>query len=86
MSTSPETATPIQLTNAAPLTPPATPSLPERIQALKQALPERFEPFTDKYFLRTHEVINKERLNPFVRDQVFIGKGPGEVAGIEESL
>ena len=86
MSTSPETATPIQLTTAAALTPPTTPSLPERIEALKAALPPRFEPFSDKYFLRTHEVLKQEGLNPFVRAQVFIRKGPGEVAGIEESL
>jgi nicotinate phosphoribosyltransferase len=86
MSTSPETATPVQLSTAAALKPPATPSLLERIEALKATLPPRFEPFSDKYFLRTHEVLKQEGLNPFVRAQVFIRKGPGEVAGIEESL
>ncbi len=74
------------IASAEPLTAPASPSLSERIEALKQSLPERFEPFSDKYFLRTHEILKAEGLNPWVRAQVFIRKGPGEVAGIEESL
>jgi len=65
---------------------PSPASLSDRIEALKQKLPVHFEPFSDKYFLRTHEILQKEGLNPFVRAQVFIRKGPGEVAGIEESL
>lgn len=70
---------------AAPVLP-ALSTLNERIEAIKQTLPERFEPYSDKYFLRTHEILEKEGLNPWVRAQVFIRKGPGEVAGIEESL
>ena len=71
---------------AKPLTTPTPPSFEERIEALKQTLPERFEPYSDKYFLRTHEVLAAEGVNPWVRAQVFIRKGPGEVAGIEESI
>ena len=73
-------------TNVTALTTPASPTLAERVEALKQTLPERFEPFSDKYFLRTHEILKAEGLNPWVRAQVFIRKGPGEVAGVEESL
>jgi nicotinate phosphoribosyltransferase len=86
METNTQRVTPIQPTQETTLTPPSTPPLSERLEALKQSLPERFEPFSDKYFLRTHEVLQKEGINPFVRAQVFIRKGPGEVAGIEESI
>ena len=86
METHTQRVTPIQPTQETTLTPPSTPPLSERLEALKQSLPERFEPFSDKYFLRTHEVLQKEGINPFVRAQVFIRKGPGEVAGIEESI
>jgi nicotinate phosphoribosyltransferase len=72
-------------TTAAPVLP-ALSSLSERIEAIKKTLPERFEPYSDKYFLRTHEILEREGLNPWVRAQVFIRKGPGEVGGIEESL
>ena len=86
METHTQRVTPTPPTQETTLTPPSTPPLSERVEALKQSLPERFEPFSDKYFLRTHEVLQKEGINPFVRAQVFIRKGPGEVAGIEESI
>ena len=86
METGKEKTQPIAAARGNPLIPPATPNLKERIDALKQTLPERFESFSDKYFLRTHEVLKAEGINPFVRAQVFIRKGPGEVAGIEESI
>ncbi|MCB0328271.1 MAG: hypothetical protein KDD70_01370 [Bdellovibrionales bacterium] len=50
------------------------------------SLPEHFEPYTDKYFLRTAQILEAEGLNPTVRAQVFIRKGPGEVAGVAEAL
>ncbi len=40
--------------------------------------------YTDVYFLRALEVLQKLSMNPFVRAQVFIRNGPGAVAGIEE--
>lgn len=61
-------------------------SLAERVEQLKLALPESYEQYSDKYFLRTHEILSKEGLNPWVRAQVFVRKGPGEVGGIEETL
>lgn len=86
MSPTPQPTTPATTTATTALTPPTPPSLAERVEALKLTLPERFEPFSDKYFLRTHEVLKTEGLNPFVRAQVFIRKGPGEVGGVEETL
>ncbi len=50
------------------------------------ALPQSHEPYTDKYFLRSKEVLQKEGLNPWVRYQIFIRKGPGTVHGIQEAI
>ena len=49
-------------------------------------LPKSHRPYTDKYFLRTNEIIKAEGLNPYVRAQVFIRKGPGIVEGIDEAV
>ncbi len=49
-------------------------------------LPERHEPHTDKYFLRSSEILRKENINPFVRYQVFIRNGYKVVDGIDESI
>ena len=45
-----------------------------------------FEKYTDKYFLRAYEILQKEKLNPFVRLQVFVRKGPGIVSGMAEAV
>lgn len=45
-----------------------------------------FEKYTDKYFLRAYDILRKDHLNPFVRAQVFVRKGPGVVAGIKEAV
>jgi nicotinate phosphoribosyltransferase len=49
-------------------------------------LPESHRPFTDKYFLRTGQILRAEGINPWVRAQVMIRKGPGKVYGIDEAL
>lgn len=49
-------------------------------------LPDSHEAYADKYFLRTREILEAENLNPWVRAQVFIREGPGNVYGIEEAL
>ncbi len=49
-------------------------------------LPEDHKPYTDKYFLRTGEILRAEGINPWVRAQVMIRKGPGKVRGIEEAV
>jgi nicotinate phosphoribosyltransferase len=53
---------------------------------LKFDLPADHRPYADKYFLRTNEVLKAEGLNPYVRAQVFIRKGPGTVHGIDEAV
>ncbi|WNY27050.1 hypothetical protein [Methanolapillus ohkumae] len=44
------------------------------------------EKYTDKYFLRAYEILKNDRLNPYVRAQVFVRKGPGIVSGMEEAV
>ncbi|MBX7136891.1 MAG: nicotinate phosphoribosyltransferase [Oligoflexia bacterium] len=62
------------------------PDFRERIELLKHTLPEFIDPYTDKYFLRTVEILKAEHLNPWVTAQVFVRKGPGEIAGIEKAV
>ncbi|WP_338099520.1 hypothetical protein [Methanolapillus africanus] len=42
--------------------------------------------YTDKYFLRAYEILKKDGLNPFVRAQVFVRKGPGIISGMDEAI
>ncbi|MEM0360616.1 MAG: nicotinate phosphoribosyltransferase [Candidatus Diapherotrites archaeon] len=49
-------------------------------------LPEDFKPYSDKYFLRSKELLEREGLNPCVKYQVFFQKGPGIVCGIDEAI
>jgi nicotinate phosphoribosyltransferase len=55
-------------------------------QTKKTNLPKKPQPYADKYFLRTGEVLRAEGINPWVRAQVMIRKGPGQVYGIDEAL
>lgn len=41
---------------------------------------------TDKYFIRANEILKKDNLNPWVNMQVFVRKGPGKIAGINEAV
>jgi nicotinate phosphoribosyltransferase len=52
----------------------------------KFKLPEDPRPYADKYFLRTKEILRAEKINPWVKAQVMIRKGPGKVYGINEAL
>ncbi len=61
-------------------------SAAERREALKERLPEQHQEYADKYFLRSKEILDRDGLNPWVRAQVFIRKGPGEVFGIDEAV
>ncbi len=56
------------------------------IERKKFELPASHEPYTDKYFLRSNQVLKGEGMNPYVKMQVFIRKGPGRVFGIEEAV
>jgi nicotinate phosphoribosyltransferase len=49
-------------------------------------LPARHEPYIDKYFLRSKQVLQAEGINPWVKAQAFIRKGPGKAYGIDEAL
>ncbi len=48
-------------------------------------LPEDHKPYADKYFLRTHEILAQEGINPRVSMNVFT-RGTGKVAGLEEAV
>lgn len=72
--------------NAAQPIPAAPTNKQERIEAIQKLLPERFEAYSDKYFLRTHEILEREGHNPWVRAQIFVRKGPGVIGGVEETL
>lgn len=52
----------------------------------QRKLPETHLPYTDKYFIRANEVLKAKGLNPWIKAQVFIRKGPGKVYGIDEAL
>lgn len=49
-------------------------------------LPSDYRPYTDKYFLRALEVLQKENLNPIVKAQIFIRSGNCKVYGIDEAI
>lgn len=49
------------------------------------ALPANHVPYTDKYFLRTNEILKKEEINPEVSIKVFC-RGEGPVEGLDEAL
>lgn len=48
-------------------------------------LPENHQPYTDKYFIRTKQILEAENLNPRVSMNVF-ARGTGKIAGIEEAI
>lgn len=50
------------------------------------SLPSSHLPYTDVYFLRSLEILQKLNLNPFVRAQIFFRSGPGKISGMREVL
>ncbi len=55
-------------------------------QTRKTNIPKEPQIYADKYFLRTGEVLRAEGINPWVRAQIMIRKGPGQVYGVDEAL
>lgn len=49
-------------------------------------LPSDYKPFSDKYFLRAKEVLERDNLNPIVKAQIFIRSGNCKVYGIDEAI
>jgi len=49
-------------------------------------LPPSHLPYTDKYFLRSRRILEREGLNPSVTMQVFFRDGPGVFAGGDEAV
>jgi len=48
-------------------------------------LPTDHRPYTDKYFLRTNEILKKESINSEVSIKVF-ARGSGKIAGLREAI
>lgn len=48
-------------------------------------LPPSHLPYTDKYFLRSRQILEREGINPSVTMQVFFRDGPGVFAGGDEA-
>jgi len=49
-------------------------------------LPVSPDSFTDKYFLRSRKILEKEGINPIVKYRVFVQQGPGVVCGLDEAI
>lgn len=47
---------------------------------------KNYRQYTDKYFLRSKEILEKEGINPLVRYQVFARKNVSSLKGINEAL
>lgn len=45
-----------------------------------------YKDYVDKYFIRSKLILEKEKLNPWIVMQIFTRKGPGKIAGINESI
>jgi nicotinate phosphoribosyltransferase len=52
----------------------------------REPLPESHAPYTDKYFLRSAEVLKTHDMNPWVTAQIVVRSGPGKVAGVDQAL
>lgn len=53
----------------------------------QNTLPVSHKPYTDKYFLRTAEILQKEDINPFISMKVFArGTGPVVESSLQEAL
>lgn len=58
----------------------------EKVACLALQLPDDHTPYTDKYFCNTARILREQKMDPWVKAQVVIRKGPGIVGGIDEAL
>jgi nicotinate phosphoribosyltransferase len=49
-------------------------------------LPADHRPYTDKYFLRSKEVLEHDERNPRIKAQVFIRKGHAKIYGLSDAM
>ncbi len=54
-------------------------------QTHKTSLGERYAEHTDKYFLRSKQILEAENVNPLVRYQVFVRKDIDHLCGVDEA-
>jgi nicotinate phosphoribosyltransferase len=54
---------------------------------ITRVLPESHVPYTDKYFLRSNEILKKEDINPRISMKVFCrGEGPTVRGGLDQAI
>ena len=53
---------------------------------MEKTTQNKMREYTDKYFLRSKEILKAKELNPWVNMQVFVRTGPGKTAGINEAV
>ncbi len=56
-----------------------------KTQIKQPRLAGKYRPYTDKYFLRSKQILETERINPIVRYQVFARKDIPKLKGIDEA-
>lgn len=55
-------------------------------QTTQTELVDKYRDYTDKYFLRSKEVLQQAKINPIVRYQVFARKDAEKLKGIDEAV
>jgi nicotinate phosphoribosyltransferase len=55
------------------------------MKIIQSQLPNSHVPYTDKYFLRTNEILKKAGINPIIGVKVFC-RGQGPAAGLDEAV
>jgi len=58
----------------------------QQMTAEKQEPVKTYQSYTDKYFLRTKQILKAENINPIVRSQVFARKNIDSLTGVNEGL
>ena len=57
-----------------------------KTQIKQPGLAGKYRPYTDKYFLRSKQILEAERINPIVRYQVFARKDISKLKGVDEAV
>ena len=57
-----------------------------KTQTRQQEFVEKYRRYTDKYFLRSKQILEAEKINPVVRYQVFARKDIPKLQGVDEAV
>jgi nicotinate phosphoribosyltransferase len=82
-----EMETTFQLNQSKKETHTSEPTVQESINQIGEKMEKnQTKQYTDKYFLRSNKILKADGLNPWVNMQVFVRKGPGTIAGVNEAV